>query len=183
MAIRATRTVVWYRTNESKVSDVVEQSWNDWWEHCESYDAFSFVISNFEEHVSGGRCTLLTTMYLSITSAVLSLSLLVRASNVVELNPANFDSVVGRGKPALVELCVQPLLTLGNFIDIGNYLQLCTLVVSRYQNIVPILFMHGCSAVTVKYVPSPYVYIPSSLRWSSEPCSNIWRTRRCILLF
>ncbi|KAF8520539.1 protein disulfide isomerase [Gautieria morchelliformis] len=42
-------------------------------------------------------------MYLSITSAILSLSLLVQASNVVDLTPANFDSVVGQGKPALVE--------------------------------------------------------------------------------
>ena len=49
-------------------------------------------------------------MYLSITGAavnLLSLSLLVFASNVIELTPANFDSVVGQGKPALVELCVQ----------------------------------------------------------------------------
>jgi protein disulfide-isomerase A6 len=45
-------------------------------------------------------------MYLSITSAILSLSLLVRASNVIDLTPSNFDSVVGQGKPALVELCV-----------------------------------------------------------------------------
>ena len=28
------------------------------------------------------------------------------ASNVLELTPDNFDSVVGQGKPALVELCV-----------------------------------------------------------------------------
>lgn len=26
------------------------------------------------------------------------------ASNVVELNPDNFDSIIGQGKPALVEL-------------------------------------------------------------------------------
>jgi hypothetical protein len=55
-----------------------------------------------------------TTMYLPFTSAVvnlLSLSLLVYASNVVELTPANFDAVVGQGQPALVELCVRSLLT------------------------------------------------------------------------
>ena len=48
-------------------------------------------------------------MYISIIGAVLSLSALVRASNVLDLTPANFDSVVGQGKPALVELCVQLL--------------------------------------------------------------------------
>jgi protein disulfide-isomerase A6 len=28
------------------------------------------------------------------------------ASNVLELNPSNFDSVIGQGKAGLVELCV-----------------------------------------------------------------------------
>ena len=28
------------------------------------------------------------------------------ASNVLELNPNNFDEIIGKGKPALVELCV-----------------------------------------------------------------------------
>ena len=28
------------------------------------------------------------------------------ASNVLDLTPDNFDEVVGKGKPALVELCV-----------------------------------------------------------------------------
>lgn len=35
------------------------------------------------------------------------------ASNVIELDPDNFDSVVGQGKPALVELCVLRLLGTG----------------------------------------------------------------------
>jgi hypothetical protein len=30
----------------------------------------------------------------------------VLASNVVDLDPDNFDSLIGKGKPALVELCV-----------------------------------------------------------------------------
>ncbi len=30
----------------------------------------------------------------------------VSASNVVELDPSNFDSIIGKGKPALVELYV-----------------------------------------------------------------------------
>jgi hypothetical protein len=30
----------------------------------------------------------------------------VLASNVLELNPDNFDEYIGKGKPALVELCV-----------------------------------------------------------------------------
>ncbi|KAF8583726.1 protein disulfide isomerase [Ramaria rubella] len=45
-------------------------------------------------------------MYLSVASAVaslLSLLTLVQASNVLDLTPANFDSVIGQGKPALVE--------------------------------------------------------------------------------
>jgi protein disulfide-isomerase A6 len=41
-------------------------------------------------------------------SSIFSLSLLAGAlaSNVLELDPGNFDSVVGQGKPGLVELCV-----------------------------------------------------------------------------
>lgn len=38
--------------------------------------------------------------------SILSLSLLAGAyaSNVLDLNPTNFDSVIGQGKPGLVEL-------------------------------------------------------------------------------
>lgn len=45
--------------------------------------------------------------------SILSLSLLAGAyaSNVVDLLPSNFDSVIGQGKPALVELCVVSLFT------------------------------------------------------------------------
>jgi protein disulfide-isomerase A6 len=42
-----------------------------------------------------------------LTSAALfigALASLAAASNVVELTPDNFDSVIGKGKPALVEL-------------------------------------------------------------------------------
>lgn len=84
-------------------------------------------------------------MYLSITSAavnILSLSLVVFASNVVELTPANFDAVVGQGKPALVELCVQLLLipwsplTWGFFkaLHLGGEWSLSYLVVSCSRN-------------------------------------------------
>ena len=40
--------------------------------------------------------------------SILSLSLLAGAyaSNVLDLDPSNFDSVIGQGKPGLVELCV-----------------------------------------------------------------------------
>lgn len=39
--------------------------------------------------------------------SIFSLSLLAGAlaSNVVDLDPSNFDTVIGLGKPALVELC------------------------------------------------------------------------------
>lgn len=95
-------------------------------------------------------------MYLSITSAavnLLSLSLVVFASNVVELTPANFDAVVGQGKPALVELCVQLLLipwsslTWGFFKALhlgGKWSQLsCGLLFTQWTD-VPV--------VTAKYV-------------------------------
>lgn len=32
----------------------------------------------------------------------------VSASNVLDLDPNNFDSAIGSGKPGLVELCVRP---------------------------------------------------------------------------
>jgi protein disulfide-isomerase A6 len=32
----------------------------------------------------------------------------VLASNVIDLDPSNFDSIIGQGKPALVELYVLP---------------------------------------------------------------------------
>ena len=39
--------------------------------------------------------------------SIFSLSLLAGAlaSNVLDLDPSNFDSVIGQGKPGLVELC------------------------------------------------------------------------------
>lgn len=46
-------------------------------------------------------------MYLSVATlaaGLVSFSTLVQASNVIDLTPANFDSIVGQGKPALVEL-------------------------------------------------------------------------------
>jgi hypothetical protein len=47
-------------------------------------------------------------MKLSLTILAASLAALVQASNVAELTPANFDSVIA-GKPALVELYVTAL--------------------------------------------------------------------------
>lgn len=38
--------------------------------------------------------------------ALAALFTAVSASNVIDLTPENFDSVVGQGKPGLVELCV-----------------------------------------------------------------------------
>ena len=35
----------------------------------------------------------------------------VSASNVVDLDPSNFDSIIGQGKPALVELYVHARCT------------------------------------------------------------------------
>lgn len=44
-------------------------------------------------------------MLFSLSSLVLTLLITsVSASNVVELNPDNFDELIGKGKPALVEL-------------------------------------------------------------------------------
>jgi protein disulfide-isomerase A6 len=42
--------------------------------------------------------------FLSLFSAALVATATATASNVVELTPSNFDEVVGKGKPALVEL-------------------------------------------------------------------------------
>lgn len=46
--------------------------------------------------------------------SIFSLSLLAGAlaSNVLDLDPSNFDIVIGQGKPALVELCANSFLTL-----------------------------------------------------------------------
>lgn len=52
----------------------------------------------------------------------------VSASNVIDLTPDNFDSVIGKGKPGLVELCVscvQQKISWANFI----FAQLCSVVV------------------------------------------------------
>lgn len=40
------------------------------------------------------RFSLLTTLFAAVVSA----------SNVIDLTPDNFDEVIGKGKPALVEL-------------------------------------------------------------------------------
>ena len=40
------------------------------------------------------RLSVLATLFVAAVSA----------SNVIELNPDNFDSIIGQGKPALVEL-------------------------------------------------------------------------------
>ncbi len=46
------------------------------------------------------------TMLLSISVFVSALLASASASNVLDLVPGNFDSIVGQGTPALVELCV-----------------------------------------------------------------------------
>lgn len=46
------------------------------------------------------------TMLLSISVFVSALLAGASASNVLDLVPDNFDSIVGQGTPALVELCV-----------------------------------------------------------------------------
>jgi protein disulfide-isomerase A6 len=44
---------------------------------------------------------------MKFSSSIFSLSLLAGAlaSNVLDLDPGNFDTIVGQGKPGLVELC------------------------------------------------------------------------------
>lgn len=44
----------------------------------------------------------ITTMKLSLIVAAIAAS--VSASNVIELEPSNWDSIVGKGRPGLVEL-------------------------------------------------------------------------------
>src|SRR5579863_2888846 len=59
---------------------------------------------------SPSRCTpthrTYLTHFMKFSLSVLSLSLLAGAlaSNVLDLDPSNFDSVIGQGKPVLVEL-------------------------------------------------------------------------------
>jgi hypothetical protein len=74
-------------------------------------------------------------MRISISSLLLSLSaLLVSAtgepkSNVLELNADNFDSLIGQGTPALVELQVPSFYLVVHGLKHSNFYQLCTLVV------------------------------------------------------
>ena len=48
-----------------------------------------------------------STATMKFSLSILSLSLLAGAyaSNVLDLDPTNFDSAIGQGKPGLVELC------------------------------------------------------------------------------
>lgn len=46
----------------------------------------------------------LVIMLFSYKLVVSTLIAIASASNVIELTPANFDSLIGKGKPALVEL-------------------------------------------------------------------------------
>ena len=54
---------------------------------------------------------------MKLLSSFFSLSLLAGAlaSNVLDLDPSNFDSVIGQGKPGLVELYVLFDLTLCSY--------------------------------------------------------------------
>jgi len=47
---------------------------------------------------------------LSLLACVSSVLNLVAASNVIDLTPANFDEIVGSGKPALVYSIVESLM-------------------------------------------------------------------------
>lgn len=47
-----------------------------------------------------------TTMLFSLPFFVAALVAGTSASNVIDLDSDNFDSVIGKGKPGLVELCV-----------------------------------------------------------------------------
>ena len=50
------------------------------------------------------RLLFLSTMLLSYTLVFSALVATASASNVIDLTPDNFDSIIGKGKPALVEL-------------------------------------------------------------------------------
>ena len=65
--------------------------------------------------------------------SIYSLSLLAGAlaSNVLDLDPSNFDSVIGQGKPALVELYAS-LSLWPNIVQLLMFTQLCTLVVCPF---------------------------------------------------
>ena len=50
------------------------------------------------------RLSFLSIMLLSYTLVFSALVATASASNVIDLTPDNFDSIIGKGKPALVEL-------------------------------------------------------------------------------
>jgi len=65
--------------------------------------------------------------------SIFSLSLLAGAlaSNVLDLDPSNFDSVIGQGKPGLVELCADSFLAQHSVV-VDVFPQFCTLVVCSF---------------------------------------------------
>jgi hypothetical protein len=80
------------------IADVMTLTTNEW---------FKFHVDHPEP--SPSRCTRPRkhlTHLMKFSLSILSLSLLAGAlaSNVVDLDPSNFDSLIGQGKPALVEL-------------------------------------------------------------------------------
>ena len=65
----------------------------------------------------------LSTMFVRFSVLTTLFAAVVSASNVLELTPDNFDEVVGKGKPALVELYVASFtlaMTCGSFYMIAS---------------------------------------------------------------
>ena len=60
--------------------------------------------ANLNTSVHTTRIFSFSIMLFSYTLVFSAIIAAASASNVIDLNPANFDSIVGQGKPALVEL-------------------------------------------------------------------------------
>ena len=63
-------------------------------------------------HVSLTPCSFSSTMFVRFSVIATLFVAAVQASNVLDLDTTNFDDIIGKGKPALVELCVLSWLLL-----------------------------------------------------------------------
>lgn len=96
---------------------------------------------------------------------MLSLSLLLlaasaAASNVLDLGPDNFDTIVGKGKPGLVELCVTSAKLLKNTMVYQVLVQLRSVVWSLQSK-----YHHVSLPETKKLTCAP-----------TDPCADLRRT-------
>ena len=120
--------------------------------------------------------------YTLVFSAVIAAA---SASNVLELNPSNFDSIIGKGKPALVELWA-PLTLRGSNINLyylyWNFIVLHPGGTYRFLAISIHSWTKLSTVVTAKWVVQaptlPREFLAK--RENLEPRTGIRRTRRFI---